>query len=338
MDFAKNGNRRRQAFTVIELLVVIAVIAILIALLLPAVQSAREAARRMQCRNNLKQMGLALHNYQSTHRVFPPSELNSRGDAGCDPFEVAVEDNLSHCTDYQSWTALCLPFLDQTALANTYDYNSAWSSLKNREAVSTQLAIFQCPSTPAADRVDRFHVVGAAAASDYGSVNRVAKQVYSDVFGVPVPSQAARQGALAEYTANHPASITDGMSNTLMLAECAARPQAYVMGSRMTDSQFTSYTDDEIVRVGSELVADDGIGWADPDVGFHVKGVGHDGVTVYGPVFVNGINSGEAYSFHPGGAQALLSDGSVHFLSEQIDSWVYVTLCTRAGGEIVGEF
>ncbi len=336
MEFAGRRNRHR-AFTIIELLVVVAVIAILMALLLPAVQGAREAARRMQCRNNLKQMGLALHNYQSTHRVFPPSELNSRGDSGCEPFEIVVEDNVSHCTDYQSWTALCLAFLDQTSLADSYDFNAAWSSLKNREAISTHLAVFQCPSTPTADRVDRFHVVGAAA-TDYGSVNRVAKQVYSDVFGIPVPSQAARQGALAEYIANTPASITDGMSNTLMLAECAARPDAYVMGSRMTDSQFSAYTDDEIVQVGSELTADAGIGWADPDVGFHVKGVGHDGVTVYGPVFVNGINSGEAYSFHPGGAQTLLSDGSVRFLSEQIDSWVYVSLCTRAGGEIVGAF
>lgn len=128
------------------------------------------------------------------------------------------------------------------------------------------------------------------------------------------------------------------MSNTLMLAECAARPLPYVLGRPMTDSQFSAYTDDEIVRHGTELLADDGIGWADPDAGFHVKGVKSDGVTVYGPVFVNGINSGETYSFHSGGAQTLLSDGSVQFLSADIDGWVYVSLCTRAGGEVIGEF
>ncbi len=330
-------NSRRPAFTMIELLVVIAIISILVALILPAVQGAREAARRMQCRNNLKQLGLALHSYQSTHGVFPPSELNSQGSSGCDPGEIAVEDNPTACTDYESWTVLCLPFMEQSTLAARYDYESPWCSLKNRDAISTPLAIFTCPSTPGTNRIDQFHVVGAAA-TDYASVNRVAKGVFSDVFGVPIPSQASRQGALAEYQANRASQITDGMSNTLMLAECAARPDAFVLGGAMTDTQFLAYNDDEIVRYGSQLVADDGIGWADPDAGFHVKGVQPDGVTVYGPKFVNGINSGETYSFHSGGAQTLLSDGSVHILSENIDGWVYVSLCTRAGGEVIGEF
>ena len=333
----KARHKRRSAFTIIELLVVIAIIAILIALLLPAVQGAREAARRMQCQNNLKQLGLALHNYQSTYLVFPPSELNSVGDPGCEPFEVVVEDNTTACTDYQSWTALCLTFLDQAPLAAAYDYESPWSSLINRAAVSTQLPVFQCPSTPNSNRVDQHHVVGAAA-TDYGSVNRVAKLVYTDVFGIPTPSQSARQGALAEYCANRPSFITDGMSNTMMLAECSGRPDALVMGHRMSGSEFSDYKDDEIVMLGGQLVATDGIGWADPDVGFHVKGVQADGVTPYGSRFVNGINTGETYSYHSGGAQVLFADGSTHFLSANIDGWVYVSLCTRAGGEVVGEF
>ncbi len=331
------SRKHQRGFTIIELLVVIAVIAILLSMLLPAVQGARAAARRMQCRNNLKQLGLALHNYQSTYRVFPPSELDSYGDAGCDPNEVAVEDNPGRCSDYQSWTTLCLPFIDQTAMADSYDYESSWCSLRNRSAVSTPLPVFVCPSTPGARRIDRFHVVGAAA-TDYASVNRVAKRVFSDVFGVPVPSQASRRGALSEYGANGPSQIVDGMSNTLMLSECAGRPEAWVLGKRMTASQFSAYTDDKITLAGTQLVAANGAGWADPDAGFHVKGVQSDGVTVYGPVFVNGINAGATYSFHSGGAQTLLSDGSVHFLSENIDDWVYVTLCTRAGGEVMGEF
>ncbi|MEZ6129355.1 MAG: DUF1559 domain-containing protein [Planctomycetaceae bacterium] len=331
------GHSRRPAFTMIELLVVISIVSILTALILPAVQSAREAARRMQCRNNLKQLGLALHSYQAAHGVFPPSELNSQGRGGCEPGEITVEDNPTVCTDYASWTVLCLPFMDQSGLAADYDYESPWCSLKNRNAIATPLALFTCPSAPGLNRVDQFHVAGAAA-TDYASVNRVVKGVYSDVFGVPIPSQAARQGALAEYQANRASQITDGMSSTLMLAECAARPDAFVLGAAMTDAQFLVYNDDEIVRHGSKLVADDGIGWADPDAGFHVKGVQPDGVTAYGPKFVNGINSGETYSFHSGGAQTLLSDGSVHFLSENIDGWVYVSLCTRSGGEVINGF
>lgn len=337
MELQLRHRRRRPAFTIIELLVVISVIAILIALLVPAVQQAREAARRMQCRNNLKQLGLALHNYQSAHDVFPPSELNADGDSGCEPGEISIEDNSSSCTDYQSWTSLCLPFLGQSVLADSYDYNSPWSALVNRRVVSVQLPVFQCPSTPYGNRTDRYHVVGAAA-SDYGSVNRVAKRVYSDVFGVQVPSQAARQGALAEYKVNRPADITDGLSNSLMVAECAGRPEVLVLGRRMSDRQFSQYRDDEVVRVNGRLMAEAGIGWADPDTGFHVKGVQEDGVTVYGAVFINGINAGETYSFHSGGAQTLLADGSVQFLSARIDGWVYISLCTRAGGEVIGEY
>ncbi|MEQ9409694.1 MAG: DUF1559 domain-containing protein [Fuerstiella sp.] len=337
MEFADKALRHRRGFTIIELLVVVAIVAILIALLLPAVQGAREAARRMQCSNNLKQLGLALHQYQTAHLVFPPSELHGIGDAGCDPFEVAVEDHPNACTDYQSWTVLCLPQLDQAALAARYDYDYEWSSLNNRPIVSTQLSVFQCPSTPNANRVDRFHVVGAAA-TDYGSVNRVAKRVYSDVFGIAVPSQAARQGTLGEYQANRPSGITDGMSNTLMLAECAGRPDPLVLGHQMTASQFADYSDGEVISVGGRLMSEDGIGWADPDAGFHVQGVRSDGVTAFGPIFINGINTGETYSFHSGGASTLFADGSVHFLSENVDGWVYISLCTRAGEEVVGEF
>jgi len=335
MQFAR--NRRKRGFTIIELLVVVSIIAILLAMLLPAVQQARETARRMQCRNNLKRMGLALHNYQSSFGVFPPSELGGIARGGCEPHEVPIEDNPTVCTDYQSWTALCLPQLGQTALAQQYDYHEAWSSLKNRPLIRVPLPVFQCPSAPGNDRVDRLHAVGAAA-TDYGSVNRIEKRVYTDVFGVPAPGQNSRRGALAEYEANKPASITDGMSNTIMLAESAARPEPWVLGHQMSEAQFAAYTDDEVVLSEGRLIVDEGIGWADPDAGVHVKGVKEDGVTIFGPRFINGINAGETYSFHPGGAQALFSDGSVHFLSEDIDAWLFVSLCTRAGGEVVGEF
>ena len=222
-------------------------------------------------------------------------------------------------------------------MAEHYNYESSWCSLQNRDVVSRPLPIFECPSAPRSDRTDRYHVVGAAA-GDYASVNRVAKRVFSDVFGVPVPSQASRRGALSEYGANCACQIRDGLSNTLMLSECAGRPGAWVFGKPMTETQFSQYTDDKIAMDGTQLVAANGTGWADPDAGLNVKGVRADGVTVYGPVFVNGINAGATYSFHSGGAHTLLSDGSVHFLSDSIDGWVYVSLCTRAGGEVMGEF
>ena len=105
------GRQINRAFTIVELLVVVSIIAVLIAILLPAIQQVREAARRMQCRNNLKQIGLALHNYNLTHQVFPPSALAGSGGSGCEETELAIEDNPSDCTEYQSWTALILPYL-----------------------------------------------------------------------------------------------------------------------------------------------------------------------------------------------------------------------------------
>ncbi len=335
MESAQTG--KRCAFTIIELLVVTSVIAILMAILLPAIQHARELARRMQCRNHLRQIGLALHNYDSTHAVFPPDALAGDGTGGCEETELSVEDNPSHCTEYQSWTTLVLPYLDQPTITQNYDYGSPWSSLRNRPFVKTQLSVFQCPSTPAPQETDTHHVVGAAA-GDYGAINQVTKRVYTEVFGVADPGLSARTGVLAQFEANPPARITDGLSNTMMIAESCGRPDVYVGSDPMSKTQFAAYRGDEVVSVAGDLVAEDGIGWADPDSRFNVAGVQEDGITTLGSGFINKINLSEAYSFHSGGVLVLLSDGSVRFLSENIDSWTYVTLCTRAGGEVVGEF
>ncbi|MCA9059444.1 MAG: DUF1559 domain-containing protein [Planctomycetaceae bacterium] len=329
---------RLRGFTIIELLVVIAIIAILMAILLPAVQYAREAARRISCRNNLHQFGLALHNYQSTHRLFPPSGIRGQG-AGtnyCDPGEVPVFDNPTACTDYQSWTTMTLPFQDQAVLANQFNYEVAWSDPENRPAVSTPLAVFRCPSTPGANRRDEHHVVGAAA-TDYGATTEVEKYVYTEIFGVPDPGSLARRGVLNERYPGGPEAVRDGLSNTIVLTECAGKPVTWVQGRLMTAEDFAEYDDDEIIEVNGEYVADDGIGWADPDNGISIsafQGFNEEDR----PVFINAVNAGAAYSFHPGGVQILLADGSVRFISETMDGCIFTNLCTRAGGEIISDF
>ena len=328
----KTRNRQTRGFTLIELLVVIAIIAILISLLLPAVQQAREAARRTQCSNNMKQLVLALHNYESSHTTLPPSRLRP---------DVEIEDNAGQVSAYQSWTSMVLPYIDQGNLGNQIDYQAAWSAVQNRPAISQQLSVFLCPSTPGDDRTDGHWVVGAAA-GDYGSVNEVKKKVYTDVLGVPDPGSSSRAGVLSKGVQNRFRDITDGTSNSIIIAEAAGQPNVYTSDGPMNAERFALYTDDKLADLGGSgngpFEPADGTGWADPDCGFSINGATADGLEKYGPYMINTINVSEVFSFHVGGAQVGLADGSVRFLPESIDTGLFVKICTRAGGEVNGEW
>ncbi|APZ96177.1 DUF1559 domain-containing protein [Fuerstiella marisgermanici] len=324
----KSLRRHSRGFTLIELLVVIAIIAILIALLLPAVQQAREAARRTQCKNNMKQLALALHNYESTHTTFPPSRLEPN---------VEIEDNPGNESAYQSWTTMILPYIDQGNLGNAINYERAWSSLQNRDAVSVPLQTMICPSTPGSDRTDPHWVFGAYA-GDYGSVNEVKKKVYTNVLGIPDPGTWSRAGVLAKGVKNKLRDVTDGTSNSILLAEAAGQPVVYTAAGAMNAARFAAYQDDKIADLGGSYAPADGTGWADPDCGFSINGATADGLDKYGPYMINRINVSEVFSFHTGGAQVALADGSVRFVTENIDTTLFVGLCTRAGGEVLGEF
>lgn len=324
----KKNRAGKKGFTLIELLVVIAIIAILISLILPAVQQAREAARRTQCRNNLKQLVLSIHNYESSNTVLPASRL--------DP-DVEIFDNPGNESAYQSWTTLLLPYIDQGNLQNSIDFNYAWSSEVNRPAISTQIATFLCPSAPGSNRADPNWVVGAAA-GDYNSVNEIKEKVYTQVFGLPDPGYYGRAGVLSKAKVNRFRDVTDGTSNTIMLAEVAGQPFIYTANGPMNADSFAAYTDDKVVDLGGQYVSADGTGWADPDNGFSINGATQDGLTKYDTFMINRINTSEVFSFHTGGAMVGLADGSVRFVSENVDALTFVNACTRAGGEIQGEW
>jgi prepilin-type N-terminal cleavage/methylation domain-containing protein len=297
---------RRTGFTLIELLVVIAIIAILIGLLLPAVQKIREAANRIKCSNNLKQIGLGMHNYESTFGGLPPSRTT--GTVAGAPF-----------FPYQhSWSVALLPYIEQTNSFNLYNYNADWNSALNYAAIQTQLKLFNCPSTPRQPRFDTT-IAAQPAAGDYHVMHAIKNFVGINCFGYVgflQPDDTRLVGAMMRDQNVPFAAITDGLSNTLLVTEDAGRPQFYDANRRVIDP------------VGFQG------GWADPNGAFSLDGSNPDG-TIPGPCPINCSNNSEMYSFHPAGAQAVFGDGSVHLIRTSIDLCTLAKLVTRTGGEVI---
>jgi len=345
------SRARNRAFTLIELLVVIAIIAILIALLLPAVQQAREAARRTQCKNNLKQLGLAFHNYHDTFQTFPkPAILGLTVGSGLEIRQAA------------SWGTLLLPYLDQGPVYNLYNTNSSPFDPSNVIATETVLNAFLCPSTPRSNNVLEYTIPSGTVlgggfpgtatdnyfrggASDYSTLNGM-----FDDFAIAAngsPSARRGWGTWSIRVLDVPSfsdggdgcrirDITDGTSNTIQVAEVANRNELW------RDGKLVPLTDPE---AQAQAISGGGA-WADVFSGENwVAGRLYDGTDSGssdggGPCAVNCSNFRGAglYSWHTGGAQILLCDGSVRFISENLSQTVLGALITSQSGEVVGEF
>ncbi len=333
-----------RGFTLIELLVVIAIIAILIALLLPAVQQAREAARRISCRNNLRQFGLALHNYLDTYSTFPPSYC-------------AVPGVTTSVGGQWSARARVLPFVEQGNLQNLIDWGTAYS--QQLAVATTRVSTFLCPS----EIHDQVRVNSSGVPRDYPAnytINMGTWKIWDPQDGT------GGDGSFHPNSRFTVAHFTDGTSNTLMAAEVKAYtsylrntnedPGPTVPGSPDFAAPFTAAGGD--VNMGPRLMDNTGqTEWAD--------GLSQQGgfTTTFPPnTFVPYLFNGETYdidyvsyregthatrvaygaitvrSYHPGIVHAGLMDGSVRAVSENIDSQLWRKLGTRNGGEVTSEY
>ena len=310
---------RRRGFTLIELLVVIAIIAILIGLLLPAVQKIREAANRMKCQNNLKQIGLGLHNYQAQYGYFPPGAITNATTA-------AVVQNRQKlgitAAVFHSWTPFILPFIEQDNLNRLYNYNKNWYDPENQQVRETPVPIFVCPSTPGsiAGRFTQKSIGGytiRAAPGDYAPDNAYSANL--EGIGL-VDVTVDRHGVLQVNQTWSIAEIRDGTSNTSVIAEDAGRPTKWRAGKLFASSG-----------------QNDGA-WADRDNEYITHGYTLNGNANPGPCHTNCTNNNEVYSFHSGGANHVFADGSVHFIKASMDIRLFVKLLTRSGEDIVTDY
>ena len=300
---------RRAAFTLVELLVVIAVIAVLIALLLPAVQAAREASNRMACTNKLRQISLAAHQHHDTYGTFPPGWVQS-------PFTVPQGKIIQ---GGHGFIPFLLPYLEQDALAELYQWDKRCQGPENQPVATTHLKILQCPSAEperwvtAVEDPANYGYGGQGACGDYTGV----KEIDPDLVALGLVDRPVNyDGILTDNYLTRMADITDGTSQTVLVTECAGRPTLWRAG-----------------RSVPGIYAPGGA-WVGPTLTFG-RGSNPDGVTQPGPCAINCTNNREVYSFHPGGANTGLADGSVRFLSAGIDIRIFAGLVTRAGGEAI---
>lgn len=297
---------RRVAFTLIELLVVIAIIAVLIALLLPAIQRVRETANRMACTNNLKQIGLAMNNYEVNNHGFPTSVTVSTT-------TIASRSSL----------VMLLPYLENNAIYDLYIPAYEWTTAQNAPFIDNPIKVYICPSCPISNSVIAASGYSGDAAhpsyrSDYAAPSAGIDQ--TRLTGIIVVSDSTGLLQINQTTGMvTPASCTDGLSNTIAYAEDAGRPTYYRSGTVVLTS-------------GVPTTDVSGAGWADPYQDYEI---GNETTVTPVDCLVNCSNNNEIYGFHPEGANVVMGDGSVHLISVNVSAQILAAAITARGGEAV---
>jgi prepilin-type N-terminal cleavage/methylation domain-containing protein/prepilin-type processing-associated H-X9-DG protein len=336
-------NRFRPAFTLIELLVVIAIIAVLIGLLLPAVQKVRAAAARIQCENNLRQIGLAVYNYESTYSGLPPGIVQTTSTAfNPDLSDYATQTGATTWSySNQSFLSVMLPYIEQanvlTKAAGGYDFKQNWDAAANQPATSTRIPIYECPANPTSRTVSTTALSATwtysspPACSDYWPTTR--SNTNSAVWvalGLTFPTNNGTDGILGNNRRTRLLEITDGLSNTLMIGESGARQQGWAAGAMYDPGTTTSWGvrgawgqgSNGIVCAGTRAPITPGSApLGKVSTAAHVNA---------GTVAINGWNQGELYGFHGDVCNVVFGDGSVRTLRNSITLNVLERLAAKA--------
>ena len=351
----------RAGFTLIELLVVIAIIATLIALLLPAVQQVREAARRTQCRNNLKQLGLALHNYHDAHSTFPAGYYSFGTTDGTGPASAFIDPATWDAAPGWGWTSMLLPYMDQAPLYNRLDLNSACFAAVNLPLVQTKLPGLLCPSSSGPEApftvrdaagdpltIDGSQVVlgrsnyvashgqescwGECGASTSGTIFTNIYTSTTKTVTINGDASAVADGPFFRNSHTRLAEVTDGTSNTVFLGEHSSqlseKTWVGVVPGAFTHPGFTTPEN------GPDAAATLTLVHAGPSGGE----LDITGFPIIHPVNFPTFHVGQMFSQHTGGGHVCMGDGSVRFISQNINLITWAELSSIGEGEVAGEF
>jgi len=312
----------RSGFTLIELLVVISIIAVLIALLLPAVQAAREAARRSQCTNNLKQVGLALHNYESVFACFPPAYLSQRGGGGV---HGAPDPTTLDAGPGWAYGAMLLASMEQQPLYQALNVNLPCWLPANSTGASTVVGTFLCPSVSASSRTFKVLDQPGQALAEFARSHYVLNAGNEEPWGYQVQDhQGIADGPFYRNSLVRIANITDGLSSTLFMGEHT---------SILSDKTWVGVVPGAVV-CPTPRFAFSTCDFAATLVLTHSGPAAGEGGVIH-PPNARSNHVCQMYSEHPGGANILLGDGSVRFIKESINQRTWAGLATCRGGEVI---